>query len=252
MNAFTTIIYQVSEGICTITLNRPKQLNALSDEMYNELPVALDRAAADPHVALTLITANGRYFCSGADVTSTPTVPPPPVSDQDATRAYYRRRFDALNGPVVGVAAALISHADIIYAAENATLHVPFSALAISPEGGSSFMLAKRMGYSKAMEALLFSQKFDARELEAMKFVNQIFPADGFQDKVNDTLRKIIKTVNPTSLITTKRLVRSSFKDQQVASIYNDVTELTERFVSGEPQKVFAALAVKYGASSKL
>ncbi|KND02641.1 uncharacterized protein SPPG_01729 [Spizellomyces punctatus DAOM BR117] len=268
MAAFQTLAYSEADGIATITLNRPKHLNAFTTVMYTELPIALKRAADSPAVVLTLLTGAGRLFSSGADVTEGIPGTIPPLSDTDASREFYRRRFDgtivrcglalaehpkvlvvALNGPVVGIAAALISHGDIIYAAESATLHAPFSSLAISPEGGSSFAFTQRLGYPKAMEALLFSRKFTAQELEAIGFVNKVFPLEGFQDNVRKTLLATIKTVVPASLITTKRLVKSNFQREQIASIHNEAKELTERFVSGDPQKVFSALAAKYSKS---
>ncbi|TPX64970.1 hypothetical protein SpCBS45565_g05504 [Spizellomyces sp. 'palustris'] len=278
MAAFQTLDYSEADGIATITLNRPKHLNAFTTVTYTELPIALKRAADSPAVVLTLLTGAGRLFSSGADVTEGIPGTLPPLSDSDASRDFYRRRFDgtivrcglalaehpkvlvvALNGPVVGIAAALISHGDIIYAADSATLHAPFSSLAISPEGGSSFAFTQRMGYPKAMEALLFSRKFTAQELEAIGFVKwvlapfvyvqgKIFPTDGFQDNVRKTLIATIKTVVPASLITTKRLVKSNFQvcqefsgppgtvaeyvisqREQLASIHNEAKELTER-----------------------
>ncbi|KAI8903927.1 enoyl-CoA hydratase [Powellomyces hirtus] len=269
--AFTTLNYSVADGIATITLNRPKSLNAITSAMYAELPVALRMAAEDKTTAITVLTANGRFFSSGADVTERPADLPPPLSDVHGTRAYYRRRWDgtiarasveiinhpkvlvaALNGPVVGVAAALISHADIIYASESATLHAPFTALAISPEAGSSFSFVQRMGYAKGMEALLFSKKMSPQELLTSGFVNEIFPTDGFHDHVRNHLVGALQAAAPASLRTTKALIHSAFKEQETKAVYDELNQLTERFVSGDPQNVFASLAAKHGAKSKL
>ncbi|KAJ3181143.1 hypothetical protein HDU85_003848 [Gaertneriomyces sp. JEL0708] len=268
--AFDTLSYAVENGVATITLNRPAQLNAITQKMYEELPIAFRRAAEDPAVVVTVLTGTGRFFSSGADVTERPTVAPPSLEDRDATRAYYRRRFDgtiekgataiiehpkvviaALNGPVVGVAAALISHADLIYISSNTTLHAPFTSLAISPEAGSSFMFMKRMGYSKAMEALLFSKKFSAEELIQCGFANAVLPTENFHSQLAQKLAPILKSTAPASLITTKKLIHANFKDQQQAAVYREVKELTERFVSGDPQRVFGALMAKH-AKGKL
>ncbi|KAJ3169950.1 hypothetical protein HDU88_000592 [Geranomyces variabilis] len=268
---FKTLTYSVADGIVTITLNRPSSLNAITFEMYTELPVALKLAGDDKSTMVTVLTGNGRFFSSGADVTETPREPPPPLSDTSATRAYYRRRWDAtiaptalaaidhpkvlvaaLNGPVVGVAAALVAHADLIYVADTATLHAPFVQLGISPEAGSSFALLKRMGHAKGMEALLLAKKFTAQELLDCGFANEIFPTDGFHNSVQTSLATAVRAAHPSSLVVTKQLVHAPFKKEQRTAVYTELDELTERFVSGDPQKVFAALAAKYAKKSKL
>ncbi|KAJ3145552.1 hypothetical protein HDU89_007049 [Geranomyces variabilis] len=268
---FKTLTYSVADGIATITFNRPSSLNAITLEMYMELPVALKLAGDDKSTMVTVLTGNGRFFSSGADVTETPREPAPPLSDTSATRAYYRRRWDAtiaptalaaidhpkvlvaaLNGPVVGVAAALVAHADMIYVADTATLHAPFVQLGISPEAGSSFALLKRMGHAKGMEALLLAKKFTAQELLDCGFANEIFPTDGFHTKVQTSLATAVRAAHPSSLVVTKQLVHAPFKKEQRTAVYAELDELTERFVSGDPQKVFAALAAKYAKKSKL
>ncbi|KAJ3300019.1 hypothetical protein HK104_005273 [Borealophlyctis nickersoniae] len=243
----------------TITINRPKNLNAFLLSTYRELAVALRLAAEDSTVAVTLLTGSGRFFSSGADVTD---APPTDITSPNDIRTAFRARFDGsiavvgralaehpkvlvvgLNGPAVGYAAAMIAHADIIYASESATVHAPFTALGISPEGGSSFMFAKRMGTGRAMEALLFGRKFTSRELESFGFVNKVFPDADFHAAIRSALVATVRAVNANSLRVTKSLIKSHFQRAAVASVTEEVGVLTERFVTGEPQKIFAALA---------
>ncbi|KAI8817074.1 ClpP/crotonase-like domain-containing protein [Fimicolochytrium jonesii] len=304
---FTRLEYSVADGIATIAFNTPKSLNAIAKDFYYELPAALKRAEEDEKVVVTLITAYGRYFSSGQDVTEQPVELPPAQSDADATRAYYRRRFDGsvgrialamaahpkvlvvgLNGPVVGVAAAMISHADLIYVSDTATLHAPFTALAISPEAGSSFMFVRRMGVAKAMEALLLSKKFTPHELVTCGFANAILPTTDFHATLRTALLATLANVSPASLRVTKALVRGAYGAEAERNIHEEVAALTERysitriarflvssitwdftcpplrnkridpfpstsrFVSGAPQKVFAGLATQFGKKNKL
>lgn len=82
----------------------------------------------------------------------------------------------ALNGPAIGLSAALLGHCDFVYAVENAYILTPFSALSLVAEGGASLSFPRRLGISKANEALLMGKKLGAADLHRVGFFNKLFP----------------------------------------------------------------------------
>ena len=118
---FDTILYDVDDGILTITLNRPEILNAFSGAMLNDLLRAFDLSDADDEIGAVIITGAGRGFCAGQDLSV----------------------IVAFNGPAVGVGMTFTCAADIRIAARNVKMGFVFSARGIVPEGCSSWFLPR-------------------------------------------------------------------------------------------------------------
>lgn len=83
----------------------------------------------------------------------------------------------ALNGPAIGLSAAILGHFDFIYSVENAYIQTPFTSLSLVAEGGASMSFPRRMGISKANEALIYGKRLGASEMLANGFFNKLFPA---------------------------------------------------------------------------
>ncbi|KAJ3386830.1 hypothetical protein HDU92_002236 [Lobulomyces angularis] len=274
------LLYSVEGNVATIQFNRPKDLNSLLLDTYVQFAKLMNKADEDNNVLVTYITGSGRFFSSGANVKPIESTHGVKVGKDSLEKAnenespseYLTRRFHAtivrmsesvakhkkvvvvgLNGPVVGYSAAFISHADIIYASEKATLHALFTQLGLSPEGGSSYMFVKRMGIAKASEAILFSKKLSASDLLECGFVNKVFPDLTFQTDVKAEIKNLTKNLSPNSVLVAKKILKSYFIKDEVRNISEEVTSLVKRFESGEPQKIFAQLAVAHTKkSSKL
>lgn len=158
----------------------------------------------------------------------------------------------ALNGPVVGLTAALISFADFIYATPHTFLLTPFASLGLVAEGGASRSFVQRMGISKANEALLMSRRIPCEELVATGFVNKVISApSGRKDDSDGFLKAVLAEVddklgthlNQSSLLGIKRLIRQP--DREILDKQNllEVFEGLDRFNSGYPQEEFRKLA---------
>lgn len=261
---FKTFLYEIDGQVAVITLNRPKQLNPFGLTTYEELAVAVRDAEFDSNVKAVIITGQGRFFSAGADVLDRPKTEPT-IGDVAASVDFYRTKFNrtiytlgdvlgnctkilifALNGPAVGISGALIAHADFVYSTPKAYVHIPFAELCISCEGGSSLMLAERIGMAKAAEMLLYSKKMNAEELKSCGFINEIFDEDGFDSAVRNYVKSNIKHANASSLIAIKTLMRKHLSDRLNTALRDEVLVLSRRFASGEPQKAFAALMAKH------
>ena len=266
--------------IAIITLNLPKKLNALNQTLYYRLSCLLREIAARPDIYITILTGSGRYFSayspfpfpfrlsltsttnvsfSGADVTATTTGQPTSDSDDDTRRAtlksFVANNLDitnafythpkilitALNGPVIGLSAALIAHSDFIYAVPSAFLLTPFTSLGLVAEGGASVAFVQRLGISKANEALIMSKRITCEELERVGFVNQVFEAgEGFLGRVLEEVEERLGAhLNSESLVRVKALIRKPERRELDVATLAEVMGGLERFVEGVPQEEF-------------
>ena len=154
----------------------------------------------------------------------------------------------ALNGPVVGIVAAIIAHSDFIYATPAAYLLAPFASLGLVAEGGSSRAFVQRMGISKANEALIMSKRISVEELLQCGFVNRIFDAQGSEEKFLDLVRgevqeRLGEHLNADSMLKIKALIRGPERDVLDGQVLKEILGGVERMMSGAPQAEFAKMA---------
>jgi peroxisomal 3,2-trans-enoyl-CoA isomerase len=154
-----------------------------------------------------------------------------------------------LNGPAVGLSAALIAFADFIYCTPSTFLLTPFSSLGLVAEGGASRALVTRLGVSKANEALIMSKKISAEDLLATGFVNKVFQCEKGEDEKFRALvlREIDETMGEhligDSLTGIKALIRKPERDILDAQNVAEVFAGHARFMSGVPQEEFRKIA---------
>lgn len=257
------VTFEVRGKIAIITLNQEKKLNAMNQDLYYRVAQLLKEIANRDDIYVTLLTGKGRFFSAGADVSisrSSPEIEADPnrhwlknfVSNNlNITRAFYTHPkilVTALNGPAVGLSAALIAFSDFIYAAPHAYLLTPFSSLGLVAEGGASRAFVQRLGISKANEALIMSKRIPAEELLQAGFVNKIIDTDKDSDKFRDAVLAEIDDrlgshLNQDSLLKIKALIQKPERDfldrQNVEEVFGGL----ERFNAGIPQEEFRKLA---------
>jgi peroxisomal 3,2-trans-enoyl-CoA isomerase len=249
--------------VATVTIDNVKKLNALDMEGYYALSKALREVAERDDIYITVLTGKGSYFSAGADVS---------LGNREAThsdvylewlrgfvsnnlnitQAFYTHPkilVVALNGPAIGLSAALTGFADFVYAAPHAFLLTPFSSLGLVAEGGSSAALVQRLGISKANEALIQSKRISCQELMQTGYVNKVF--DVQKGETDKFLELVYKEIDDTmgdhligdSLTGIKALIRKPERDvldkQNVAEVFAGL----DRFVKGIPQQEFIKIA---------
>jgi peroxisomal 3,2-trans-enoyl-CoA isomerase len=151
----------------------------------------------------------------------------------------------ALNGPVVGMTAALIAFADFIYCVPETYLFTPFASLGLISEGVSSIAFAERMGISKANEALILAKRISSKELLETGFVNRIFDcaAESFRDVVlQEVKERFHDGLNASSMLQIKKMIRHRSRRELDAQNVDEVFGALERNVQGIPQKEFEKL----------
>ena len=206
---------------------------------------------------------NTPLFTSGADVTASRTISEGQdvrretlrnfVSNNlEITNAFYTHTnilITALNGPAVGLSAALIAFSDFIYCAPHAFLLTPFTSLGLVAEGGASRAFVQRLGISKANEALIMSKRITAEEMLQVGFVNKIIQSS--KNEQEEFLAEVIKEVqerlgdhlNSDSLVNVKALIRKPEREMMDGQVVAEVLGGLERFVAGIPQEEFRKVA---------
>jgi enoyl-CoA hydratase/carnithine racemase len=196
--AFETLLYDVQDGVATITLNRPDKLNAFNTLMRDEIITALDHTDADDAVRAVIFTGAGRGYCAGADLSSGGNTFD--FADRkDAARDKYKvgdvyrdggglvtlRIFKslkpvigAINGPAVGIGVTMQLPMDIRLASTQARFGFVFSRRGIVPEAASTWFLSRVVGIQTALEWCYTGRVFDAQEALAGGLVRSVHEPD--------------------------------------------------------------------------
>jgi enoyl-CoA hydratase/carnithine racemase len=182
---------EVADGVCTLTLNRPDKLNALTSAMLQQLLEALDRADADDAVRAVIVTGSGRAFCAGADLSAGGATFDAAARGRSAAAAEHRdsgglvtlRIFDltkpviaAINGPAVGFGVTMTLAMDVRLASTAARLGFVFTRRGVVPEACSTWFLPRLVGISRAAEWMYTGRVFDAEEARAGGLVSRVLP----------------------------------------------------------------------------
>lgn len=216
------ITTEVSDGILTITLNRPDRLNAWTPTMARELIEAFDQADADDDVRAVIVTGAGRGFCAGADLerggeTFDPRAreasdgPPRDNGGMFSLRIFESTKpvIAAVNGPAVGVGVTMTLPMDVRLASEEARFGFVFARRGIVPEAASSFFLPRVVGISRAMEWVATGRVFSAQEALQGGLVRSVHPAAELLDAARSLAREIADNTAPVSVALARRMMWS-------------------------------------------
>jgi enoyl-CoA hydratase/carnithine racemase len=226
---YQEIRYEVEDPIATITLDRPKVLNAWTFRMGAEVKHALAQAEADPRVVAILLTGAGRGFCAGADLAQLRGIseggggeaaPPELAADpgdpswgEDFRGTYTypmsirKPVIAAINGPIAGMAVPIALACDLRFASDRARFTTAFSRRGLVAEWGSSWLLSRLVGPAHALDILFSARTFDAAEAERIGLVNRVVPHDELLDFARGYIRELAASCSPASMAIMKRQV---------------------------------------------
>lgn len=188
-----TVLYDVTEGVGTITINRPDAMNAMNTEAKEALRDILREAAADPAVRAVLLTAAGRAFCVGQDLKEHIGLL---AQDRETgsgqtmstVREHYNPVVTALagmpkpvvagvNGVAAGAGAGFALAADYRVVADTASFNTSFAGVALTADSGISWTLPRLIGHGRAADLLLFPRSISAQEAYELGIANKVVPA---------------------------------------------------------------------------
>lgn len=184
---YETILYEVNGGVGTITLNRPTKLNAFNDQMIGETTDALKKSGRDDAVRCVVLTGAGRGFSSGQDLSDFQNRGDKVSIGEHLRHGYHRliRQMVTLEKPILGVINGIAAGAgcgvalatDIRVAADDASFMLAFGRIGLIPDSGTNWFLPRLIGYTRAYEMALTSDRVPASKALEWGMVNQVVPA---------------------------------------------------------------------------
>ncbi len=201
MHPFQTVIYEKSENIAYITLNRPQVLNVYNVQMRDELYQILCAIKDDDEVKVAILKGAGnKAFCAGADLSEFLTAPSPIIARQVRWERDIWGLFlslpqpliGALHGYILGSGIEMALCCDLRIASEDAKFGLPEAGLGIIPAAGATQTLPRVVGRAKALEMLLTTYWLDAKEAYDVGLVNQVVPRAQLLATAQEMARKII------------------------------------------------------------
>jgi enoyl-CoA hydratase/carnithine racemase len=219
----TDIVNHIDQGVMTLTFNRVEKKNSITQDMYTSLADALEQAEKDPAVRVVLFQGHETVFTAGHDIGNFLRPPPDPQNPPffrflHNLAAFPKPVLAAVAGTAVGLGTTMLFHCDMVYAGDNAVFSMNFVNMGTCPEGGSSFLGPKMMGYHRAAEAILMGEPINAASALEAGLVNRVMPASEVNAYTLAQARKLADKPM-SSLIETKRLMKAPTADQVKAQI---------------------------------
>jgi enoyl-CoA hydratase/carnithine racemase len=232
--SYETLDWSVEDGVLTLTLERPDQLNAFTVTMAEELVAAFERASADDEVGAVVVTGRGRAFCAGMDLSVEGNVfgldesLEPTLADLHdrlddpeivagvrdtggrvalAIYACTKPVIAAINGPAVGIGATMTLPMDVRLASDRARIGFVFGRLGIVPEACSTWFLPRIVGISRALEWVYCADILSAQEAYDGGLVRSLHPEDELLDAARGLARKFVAGRSPVATALARQMM---------------------------------------------
>jgi 2-(1,2-epoxy-1,2-dihydrophenyl)acetyl-CoA isomerase len=210
-----TVLYEQQDKVAIISLNRPDSLNGFTTELCEDLLLAFEQAQSDDGIRAIVFTGEGRAFSAGADLKqgfvghrntqgkllfeygpvlmAIAEIPKPVIA--------------AVPGFAAGIGLSFALHSDLLVMAEDAFLLSPFTTISLVPDGGANWLLVKQLGYHRAYQLSIESERVSAEKCLALGIANKVVPADTLRDASVAWAKEITRRA-PLSLAATKKVMR--------------------------------------------
>lgn len=215
--------YERHDAVAVITLSRPDGMNAFNTELRAALQEAFDRARDDEPVRVVVFTGEGRCFSAGADlkagidrdVTEILQVEYRPI--QEAIATIPKPVIAAVPGSAAGIGMSMALQCDLLIMGENAFLLSPFTTISLVPDGGLNWMLVRQLGYRRAFQLSVESERISAQRCVELGLANKAVPADELMDAALEWAHALAERA-PLSLAATKKAMRFAMDHDWAAS----------------------------------
>jgi len=267
---FETLLYDVADGIATISLNRPEKLNAFTSRMMVDLIEAFDATDADDRVRAVIVTGTGRAFCAGADLGSGGSTfdyaaRGEAMRDEAKVGDVYRdgggrvtlRIFEslkpviaAINGPAVGIGATMLLPMDIRIAADDARIGFVFARRGITPEAASAWFLPRLVGISTALEWCFSGRIFPSTEARERGLVRSLHPPKDLLAAARELAHELTDNSAPVSIALTRAMMwRLQAADHPMEAHKIDSRSIQSRGKSADSREGVGAFLEKRAAT---
>ena len=243
------VLVETKDRVTRIELNRPEKKNALSTEMYAAMAQVLAAAEADAQVRAVLIHGQAGCFTSGNDVKDFLELPrgrgdSPATGFLRTISAAKKPLVAAVGGAAIGIGTTMLLHCDLVYAAPNARLQMPFVPLGLLPEAASSLLLPAMAGYRRAAEMLLLGGPFGADQALAAGIVTEIVPEAELLERARQAALALA-ALPPASVRMTKELMKRGLAAAVQERMTEELVLFGERLRSPEAKEALSAFLEK-------
>lgn len=241
---------ELKSGVLRITIDRPEKKNALTNAMYSALADAVEGGEANPEVRVTVLHGNGDAFTGGNDLQDFMANPwkgqelPPAVRFIMAVARARKPVIAAVHGATVGIGVTILLHCDLVYAADNAKLVMPFVNLGIIPEAGSTVMVPALLGHQRAAELFMLGAPMSAQRAYEVGLVNAVVPMEKLMVTVMGAANALAEKP-AAALRATKALMKKPGAAEVERVIQEELQILAERLTSLECREALTAFLEK-------
>ena len=241
---------EIIDNVLRITIDRPEKKNALTSAMYNAMANAVEEGEANPEVRVTLLHGNGDSFTAGNDLEDFVANPwkghavPPALRFIAAMAGAKKPLVAAIHGSVVGIGVTILLHCDLVYAANNAKLMMPFVNLGIVPEAGSTVLLPALLGHQRASELLLLGLPITAQRAYELGLVNVVVVPEALLTTALNAAQTLAE--KPAAAVrSTKALLKKAGAAELERAMREEVQVIAERLDSPETREALMAFLQK-------
>lgn len=205
--------FEQHDAVAVITLHRPDAMNSFNTELRADLAAALDRAATDESIRAVVLTGEGRTFSAGADlkagidrdVSEILQVEYRPL--QEAIANMPKAVIAAIPGSAAGIGLSIALQCDLLIMADNAFMLSPFTTISLVPDGGLNWLLVRQLGYRRAFQLSVESERIPAARCVELGLANKAVPADELMSAAIEWAEAIAARA-PLSVAATKVVMR--------------------------------------------
>jgi len=257
MSAFRTITVQRDGSVATVTLNRPDKLNALTEELFGELALALSDLERDATLRVAILTGAGdKAFAAGADISAMSEMTPARAKAFSDLGHAVGGQIDAAHFPVIaavngfalGGGCELALACDFIYASDRAKLGQPEVNLGVMPGFGGTQRLARRVGIARARELCYTGDVLGAEDALRIGLVNAVVPHADLQARVLEVAKKIASK-GPLAVAQCKRVLSRGADVPLATANELEAQAFSALFGSSDQREGMKAFLEKRGAT---
>lgn len=243
------ILYNNQNGVFTLQIHRPEKKNALTQSMYAALAQGIRQADADDAVRVIVLRGSENCFTSGNDVndfvkSGNADGERPSFQFMQAIGKARKPVIAAVGGLAIGIGTTMLFHCDLVYAAEETFLQLPFTRLGLCPEAGSSYLLPLIAGHQRASELLLLGERFSAQKAQEFGIVNEVLPMAGY---LEHAMAKAVELAQlpAESVQASKALIKRQQQPVLDEVITEELEEFSRLLQSDDAQKILQAFLNK-------
>lgn len=231
--------YEQHDAVAVITLHRPDSLNAFTTELTGDLQLALEKAHHDDSVRAIVLTGEGRSFSAGADLKSGFTGREVSGKLQHEYRPVISEVMNmpkpiiaAVNGSAAGIGMSVALSCDLMLMDDSAFLLSPFTTISLVPDGGLNWLLVQQLGYRRAFQLSIESERIPAQRCVELGLANKAVPAEELMTTAMEWAQALTQRA-PLSIAATKKAMRLA-ADGSWESVFNLESELQQQLAGSD------------------